>query len=84
MARPAQAGSQLSRQKQSFSFGEGRSGERREKFIEPYAGRKAHPIPLVRAKMLTDCTSIVDKTPVWRAGRRGRAELIVHRISDTV
>ena len=67
--RPAQVGTQLSRQKQSFSFGEGCSGEQHEKFIESYAGWKDHPIHLVMAKMLTDWTSIVDKTPVWRTGR---------------
>ena len=55
-----------------------------KEFIESHAGRKAHPIHLVRTKMLNDWTSIVDKTPVWRAGQRGRAELIVHHLSDSV
>ena len=54
------------------------------KFIESYAGWKCHPIHRVRAKMLTDWTSIVDKTPVWRAGQREMAELIVHHLSDSV
>ena len=59
-------------------------GNSMKKFIESYAGWKDHPTHLVKAKMLTDWTSIVDKTPVWRTGQRGRAELIVNHLSDSV
>ena len=55
-----------------------------KKFIESYAGWKDHPTHLVKAKMLTDWTSIVDKTPVWRKGQRGGTELIVNHLSDSV
>ena len=52
-----------------------------KKFIESYASWKAQPIHRVTAVMLADWTSIVDKTPVWRAGQKEMAELIVHHLA---
>ena len=53
-------------------------------FIESYASWKAQPIHRVTAAMLVDWTSIVDKTPVWRARQKEMGELIVHHLSDSV
>ena len=51
-------------------------------FIESYASWKAHPMHRVRTTMLTDWRSIVDKTPVWKAGQKEMTRLIVHHLSD--
>ena len=59
-------------------------GDSVKRFIESYASWKAHPIHRIKAAMLTDWTSIVDKTPVWKAGQREMAELIVYHLSDSV
>ena len=55
-----------------------------KKFVESYASWKAHPIHRVRATMLIDWTSIVEKTPVWRAGQKEMAELVAYHLSDSV
>lgn len=54
------------------------------KFIESYASWKVQPIQRVRATMLTDWTSIVDKTPVWREGQKAMAGFIVYHLSNSV
>jgi hypothetical protein len=55
-----------------------------KKFTESYASWKVHPIHRIRAMMLTDWTSIVDKTPVWSPAQKEMAELIVYHLSDSV
>ena len=59
-------------------------GDSVRSFIESYASWKVHPIHRVRATMLRDWTSIVDKTPVWKAAQKEMAELIVYHLSDSV
>jgi hypothetical protein len=59
-------------------------GNSLKQFIESYASWQAHPIHRVRATMLADWTSIVDKTPVWRLGQKEMAELVVSHLSEPV
>ena len=54
-----------------------------KQFVESYASWKGHPIHRVRTKMLADWMSIVDKTPVRKAGQKDRTSLIVHHLSDS-